>query len=172
MKKKLKRIRSKLNTLKDYKSFRWFSEYVKHQPNLWHFNRRTLAKGLAVGFFCAFIPVPFQTLLAILSAFIFRTNLPLAILAVWITNPITMPVIFYFAYKLGAIILNTSMTQNFNFSFTYFYQTFSIIWQPFLLGCLIFSIVGAILGYFIVHAIFRLSIYRHIYRKKYKNILK
>ena len=96
MKRKLKRISPGLNTLKNYKSFNWLAKYIKHQPNLWHFNRRTLAKGVAVGFFCAFIPVPFQMLLAILGALIFKTNLPLAILAVWITNPITMPAIFLF----------------------------------------------------------------------------
>jgi uncharacterized protein (DUF2062 family) len=49
-----------------------------------------------VGLFCAFIPVPFQMLLAAPSAIIFSANLPVSIALVWITNPITMPPIFFF----------------------------------------------------------------------------
>jgi uncharacterized protein (DUF2062 family) len=37
-----------------------------------------------VGLFCAFIPVPFQMLLAAPSAIIFSANLPVSIALVWI----------------------------------------------------------------------------------------
>ena len=48
-----------------------------HDGNLWHLNRRSASGAFAVGLFTAFIPVPFQMLLAAAAAIIFRVNLPL-----------------------------------------------------------------------------------------------
>jgi uncharacterized protein (DUF2062 family) len=89
-------------------------------------------------------------LLAAPSAIIFSANLPVSIALVWITNPITMPPIFYGCYKLGAWILDVSIEKDFVMSLDYVWQVFSTIWQPFLLGCLILSVVSSVLGYFAI----------------------
>lgn len=108
-------------------------------------------------------------LIAAPSAIIFSANLPISIALVWISNPITMPFIFYLAYKLGAMILDTPIEKNFMQSIQYVYQgkgdilemlnrvgeVFGPIWQPFLLGNLLFSIIGSLLGYWIVQLIYR-----------------
>jgi uncharacterized protein (DUF2062 family) len=41
---------------------------------------------------------------------------------VWITNPITMPPIFYGCYKLGAWILDVSIEKDFVMSLDYVWQ--------------------------------------------------
>jgi len=56
---------------------------------------------MAVGLFCAFVPLPIQMLLAAAAAIIFRVNLPISVGLVWITNPVTIPPMFYFCYKVG-----------------------------------------------------------------------
>ncbi len=52
------------------------------------------------------LPIPGQTILAVLGALLLRVNLPVAAISVWITNPITFAPIFYLAYKIGAALLD------------------------------------------------------------------
>jgi uncharacterized protein (DUF2062 family) len=159
MKKLLKRYSPNPNELKNHKHLEWLGKHLQHS-GLWNFNRKSIAKAFAVGLFCAFIPVPFQMLLAAPSAIIFSANLPVSIALVWITNPITMPPIFYGCYKLGAWILDVSIEKDFVMSLDYVWQVFSTIWQPFLLGCLILSVVSSVLGYFAIQFVYRLRIYK------------
>jgi len=156
MKKTLKRISPNPEELKAHKHLGWLSEHL-HNPSLWNFNRRSISKAFAVGLFFAFIPVPFQMLLAAPGAVIFSANLPLSVALVWITNPLTMPPIFYACYKLGAWVLGVGVEKDFIVSFEYIWEVFGIIWQPFLLGCLIVSIVASTLGYWTIQGIYRLK---------------
>ncbi len=167
MKKTLKKITPSNKQLQNHKYLSWLGGYLLND-NLWFFSRRAIAKAFAIGLFCAFIPVPFQMVIASIFAIIFRSNLPVAAALVWITNPITMPIIFYLAYKLGAIILGVDIISNFNFSFDYIGEVISIIWQPFLLGCLLFSSISAVLGYFAIDFIYKINIYRYLKAKKDK----
>ncbi len=161
MKKFLKRYSPNPEEVKNHKHLGWLSQHL-HNASLWNFNRKSIARAFAVGLFCAFIPVPFQMLLAAPGAVIFSANLPLSIALVWITNPLTMPPIFYGCYKLGAWILGVGIEKDFVMSLEYVWQVFDVIWQPFLLGCLIVSIVSAAIGYFSVHLIYRYRVYQRI----------
>ncbi|KAA0446007.1 MAG: DUF2062 domain-containing protein [Candidatus Thioglobus sp.] len=159
MKKLLRRYSPNAEELKNHKYLGWLGRHL-HNSTLWNFNRKSISKAFAVGLFCAFIPVPFQMLLAAPSAVIFRANLPLSIALVWVTNPLTMPPIFYACYKLGAWILGTGIEQDFVMSLEYVWQALGIIWQPFLLGCLIVATGSAIIGYFSVQTIYRYKAYK------------
>ncbi|MCC8988953.1 MAG: DUF2062 domain-containing protein, partial [Candidatus Contendobacter sp.] len=70
--------------LREHKSLRFLGERL-HDPWLWHFNRRATVRGLAIGAFYAFVPFPWQMLLAAITAFWLRFNLPVAVAMVWIT---------------------------------------------------------------------------------------
>lgn len=48
------------------------------------FNRRSTVRGLAIGAFYAFVPFPWQMLLAAITAVWLRFNLPVAVAMVWI----------------------------------------------------------------------------------------
>ena len=159
MKKLLKRYSPNPNDLKNNKSLGWLSKHL-HNASLWNFNRKSISKAFAVGLFCTFIPVPFQMLLAAPAAIIFSANLPVSIALVWITNPITIPPIFYACYKFGAWILGVSIEQDFVMSLEYVWQVFDVVWQPFLLGCLIVSVVSSMIGYFVIQLIYRYKAYK------------
>ncbi len=120
----------------------------------------TVSKAFAVGLFCAFMPIPFQMILATFGAIIFSANLPLSVFLVWISNPITIPFIFYFCYKLGAWILGVSVELDKSMSLEYVIEIFFIIWKPFLLGCFIVAIVSSILGYVFSQLFYTIRIYR------------
>ena len=64
------------------------------------------ARGLAAGVFCGCFPFfGFQTLLGIGLASVVRGNHLLAAAGTWISNPFTYVPLFWFNYRLGALIL-------------------------------------------------------------------
>lgn len=138
-----------------------------HDPNLWHLNRRSASGAFAVGLFTAFVPVPFQMLLAAAGAIVTRVNLPVAVLLVWITNPVTMPPMFYGAYRLGAWLMGSPEHDvHFALSLEWLTDELALIWQPFLLGCLVLGTASAVAGYTLIRGLWRLRLVRHHQRKK------
>src|SRR5579872_738274 len=82
-----------------------FKKYLRN-PNLWQFNRETIARGVAAGLSAAMIPfMPFQTIIAIVLAIILRGNLFIAFMASWASNPLTIVPIIYLIYSVGDWLL-------------------------------------------------------------------
>jgi len=151
----IKRISPDPAKLKEHKHLSFFGELL-HNPNLWHLNRRSISGAVAVGLFCAFIPVPFQMVLAAAGAIFFHVNLPVSVVMVWLSNPITMPPMFYGCYLLGAWLLGTPTNEfSFELSWTWLSESLLHIWQPFLFGCLMAAIVSSLIGYFGMRLIWR-----------------
>jgi len=64
---------------------------------------QAIAGGFSLGLFIAFTPtIGVQIILAFFVATVLNLNRPAAVLAVWITNPITIPLIFSLNYWLGS----------------------------------------------------------------------
>lgn len=154
-KKLIKRLMPDHQTIKTNKYLQIFGNFL-HSPNLWHLNRRSVAKAFAVGLFCAFIPVPFQMVLAAGLAIIVHSNLPLSIALVWITNPLTMPAIFYFCYLVGTWILG-GREKGFEFELTWEWiiNSLSTIGPSFLLGCIVLAVLFSSLGYLFIQILWR-----------------
>jgi len=132
---------------------------ILHDPYLLHINRRSVSGAVSVGLFLAFVPVPFQMILAAVSSVIVRVNLPISVGMVWISNPLTMPPMFYFAYKVGAWALAVpELDFDFELSFTWLGQSLGEIWLPFLLGCFLLGSLSAIVGGLSVRALWRLKV--------------
>ncbi len=72
-------------------------------PDLWHLNRRSAARAVAVGLFCGLIPGPLQALGAILCCLVIRANFPLAIVTTLYTNPFTIVPLYVVAYEYGRL---------------------------------------------------------------------
>ena len=98
----LKKIFPNLDSIRSSQSLEIFG-HAGREPNLWHLNRRSVSRAVAVGLFCAFVPIPGQMILAAAFAIILRANIPISVILVWISNPLTMPALFYTAYKFGAM---------------------------------------------------------------------
>lgn len=65
-----------------------------------------MARGIATGFFVAYIPIlGLHMLLALIFAQLIRANKALAVMAVWICNPLTFFLIYYPSYRLGHFLL-------------------------------------------------------------------
>lgn len=117
-----------------------------HDPNLWHLNRGSVSSAVFIGLFVAFIPLPAQMLIAGFFAVLFRANLPISMVLVWITNPVTMAPIFYLAYSVGCAVIGAPEHP---FVFHLSWESLSQlvnIWKPFLLGCFLCGLFFALLG--------------------------
>jgi uncharacterized protein len=76
-----------------------------NNPKIWHFNRRSVSLGFAIGMLVAFIPLPFQMVIAAFLAILLKINLPTALAATWVSNPLTFLPFNYLIYKTGAWVL-------------------------------------------------------------------
>jgi len=140
-----------------------------HDPNLLHLNRRSVSMAFFVGLFFAFVPLPTQMIMAAAVAILVRCNLPISVGLVWLTNPVTMPPIFYFAYKVGAWILGTpEHAFTFELSWAWLGTELAAIWQPFLLGCTVSGLVFGALGYGTIRLLWRLHIIKILKKRKNK----
>ncbi|WNC73687.1 DUF2062 domain-containing protein [Thalassotalea psychrophila] len=167
-KKMIKRWLPDHHTIKTNKHLQIFGD-VLHDANLWHLNRRSVSKAFAVGLFFAFVPVPFQMMLAAGMAILVHANLPLSVALVWLSNPITIPPIFYACYKLGTVIMNVP-PQDFAFELSVEWLTTSLsaVAGPFLLGCAVCAVFFSIVGYFTINGIWRYSVASNWKKRKHR----
>jgi hypothetical protein len=146
---------------------------LMHDPNLWHLNRHSVAGAVAIGLFFCYIPVPLQMLPAAIFAIIFRVNLAVSVTTVWVSNPFTIPPMFYFAYVVGAWLLGVEpQIFHFEFSLNWIFTELGVRWRPFLLGCMVLATLGSISGYFATHFLWRLHLVQRIKQRKLLNLLR
>lgn len=165
-KRTLKQITPSPAKLREIKSLRILGDWI-YDANLWHINRYSASMAFFVGLFVAFMPVPGQMILAAFLAYRLRCNLPLSVGLVWITNPATIPAIYFLSYKVGSMIINVPMQDvQFELSFTWLAQEMSGIWKPFLLGCVTCGLFFGSLGYFVISMLWRRRIVRQWRKRK------
>ncbi len=165
-KKLIKKYMPDPEKLKQQKSLQFLGDRL-HEPNLWHLNRRSVSLAFAIGLFAAWIPTPGQMAIAAVAAFYFRANLPISVALVWITNPLTMPPMFYFAYIVGLQSLGQSLPDDdFEFSLESILSSLGEIGGPFLFGCLILGIISSIIGYFGIRLFWRYHVNSQWNRRK------
>ncbi len=152
----IKRYLPDPDSIKDNRFLSVFGKVI-HDPQLWHLTRYSVSRAFLIGLFCAFLPVPFQMVIAAGAAIIFRANLAISIVLVWITNPVTIPFIFGFAYLVGLWTLGQETTgAEFELSWTWI--TTNDFWAPFLWGCFLCASISATLGYFGIRLFWRFHI--------------
>lgn len=165
-KKTLKSITPSVERMRQIKSLRIMGDWI-YASNLWHINRYSASMAFFIGLFIAFIPIPGQMLVAAALAVLFRCNLPLSVGLVWITNPVTLPAIFFLAYKLGAMIIGVPLQPlEFELSFHWLAHRLQDVWQPFLLGCLLCGLFFGSLGYFVINILWRLRVARMLRERR------
>ena len=177
LKKYLQKYLPTADELKQNQRYKFLHKHIL-RPEFWHFNRSNVAKGVAVGIFIAFLPLPGQMLLAMIAAILVRANLPIAVMITWLNNPFTFIPVNLFTYKIGAWVLGSNgpgVIREFEMSKVHWGNIWSsfVAWihdlgKPFLVGLPIVSIGGAILGYVLVNQIWRWSIKIRWHRRKTK----
>lgn len=162
----LKRFAPDHKVIRDHKHMQIFGKLLL-DPNLWHLNRRSVSGAFAVGLFWAMIPMPFQMVAAAATAIPLRVNLPISVALVWISNPITMPPIFYFNYLVGTWLLpHCKPLGEIEMSMEWFTHSLGEIWEPLYLGSVVVGLILAAIGYVGMRAFWRWHVVRQYRRRR------
>ena len=149
----------------------WF-----HHPNLWHCNRHCIANACFIGLFVAMLPIPMQMLVAALVCVVFHANIPVALMLVWVSNPLTMLPLFYTAYKIGSALIQVEPID-FDMAFITEWRFWEwpwkmiaenllSIWAPLLLGSLWMGTTLGLVAYYTTHYLWRRSTLNRWYARK------
>src|SRR5690554_1596752 len=154
-KKFIKRYLPSRERVNSIESLRFLGD-IRNEPNLWHINRHSVARAFLIGIFLAFIPMPFQMLAAAFGALMINANLPLSVALVWISNPLTMPPLFYFNYRVGAALLDWPVTTfEFHLSWQWISERIVDIGVPLYVGSVAVATVLACLSYLLIQYLWR-----------------
>ena len=145
----------------EYRYIHIFGDTLK-QAELWAFNRNTVTKGIAIGLFCAFLPMPFEMIAALFIAAMLGGNVPFAVACVWISNPLTWIPLYTPCYLLGAKILQLEPIPLDQISVLQVGSHYVALW----LGCLIIGSIVSLSTHFILSMVWRMHIIRRWQRRR------
>lgn len=140
-------------------------------------NRRMITRGVAVGLFWGFIPMPMQMLAVMATTPFLRFNVPIAISMVWLSNPITMPPMYYMEYLTGNFLLGREGIDDIELTMSWFTENFDDILVPLYVGTAFYSIVVTGIIYVVLNRLWVNSVHsekaeRKNLRKKKKSKIK
>lgn len=125
------------------------------RPELWRFTRRSVPRGVALGMITG-IAIPFaQIFFSAIFALPVRANVPIAAMVTFISNPLTTPLIWVLAYKVGEFILRIDAMTYGAPANTTVHTTEVGEWMQWLTGAapitafglVVLSVLGAAIGY-------------------------
>lgn len=128
------------------------------EPALWLLNRRSAARACFWGLFAAFLPMPMQMLPAALAAIVTRSNLPLTLLLVWASNPVTIVPQLFGGWWLGSILLaqpGPDLAHLRHLLDAGSHALFAEALHPLLVGLPLLGLLIGGLGYLLMHAWWR-----------------
>jgi hypothetical protein len=164
LKRSLKRLMPHPRAILDNQSLRVFGTLLQ-DPNLWHLNRRSASGAFAVGLFVMYLPPLGQMIIAAAGAIWLRVNLPISVALVWISNPLTIPPMFYFAFVVGCWIIGRPVPP-FQMHFWLDWHNWLGVAGPLLLGSLVCATLCSAVGYFTIQTLWRWNLMRQIRKRR------
>jgi len=148
------------NKIKDFiKKYKIPREYLS-------INRKSISKGVLIGLFWGFIPMPMQ-MFAVLSVTPFiKFNVPIAISMVWLSNPLTMPFMYYMEYQTGNFLLGDESLSNIDLTLDWFSDNLDKIITPLYLGTVPYSLGVSTLIYFMINKLWIDSVQKETSQRK------
>ncbi len=136
-------------------------EKILKEPNLWQLDKNKVAGGVAVGLFVSWLPMPLQTLLAACLSRVMRVHVPVSMVMVWFTNPLTIVPLLYVAWMVGSTFLPTDhntillLSEAQQSGIHAFLDAFLAAWPVLLLGCIVCACLTSALGFLLVRLCWR-----------------
>jgi uncharacterized protein (DUF2062 family) len=125
---------------------------------LWSVNRRAITAAFGSGIAVCLVPLPIHLLLGLLVAMIWRLNVPAMVATLLLLNPLTVVPVYYAAYWVGTLLVGAPPGDfTFELSWDWLQNGLGTYWKPFLVGCLVCSVAGGLLGYWLLELVWRVS---------------
>ena len=133
-------------------------------------NRKAISKGVLIGLFWGFIPMPMQMLAVLAITPFTKFNVPIAISMVWLSNPITMPFMYYMEYHTGNYLLGLEGLENakfdFEFTLSWFRENWSNFLYPLYIGTIPYSLGVSTIIYFMINKLWIDSVQKETFQRK------
>jgi len=123
-------------------------------------NRKMVTKGVLVGLFWGFIPMPMQMAGVMLTTPLMRFNVPIGLATVWISNPFTYPPLWYLEYITGNFLMGKESLHNIELTMRWFQDHWDDIVVPLYVGAAFYSTVVAYLIYLFLNWLWMRSAHR------------
>lgn len=140
-------------TVHNYRLLRPFAPHLTN-PSLWRMTRRSVPRGVALGLFVAVIIPVMHTAIAALLAIPTRANVAFAAVVTLAVNPLTIPPMYYAAYRIGSwelhhdvTLLDPTAAERFSGELSRLLFWVHQASGPIALGILTIAALAAILGY-------------------------
>lgn len=149
----------------------WLRPVAQHvlNPHLWRWKHESVARGVAIGIFWAFVIPLGQTLVAAAHCIWWRGNIPAAALMTMLNNPLTFGPWLWLAFMVGNWALGTPM-ETAALSDIDWSNGVQEVGGPVLLGMGIFGLGGAMLSYLTVKLGWRLRVAVRRQRSKARSL--
>jgi len=152
-------LRKTLKKASKHEKLKSFIKKYKIPPEYLSTNRKMVSKAVLFGLFIAFIPMPMQ-MAAVLALMPFvKFNIPIGLAMCWLSNPFTMPPMYYMEYLTGSFFLGTEVAPV-KMTLDWFSQNLDNIFIPLYVGTLFYSVFGSLFGYWLVNFFWRSSVER------------
>lgn len=162
------RLKKRLPTRESLSNNRWTKPLAPWlgERKLWHFSRRGVALGVALGVFFGFLIPLAQIPLAVGASILLRANVPMAAASTLVTNPATVGPLYFAAYKVGATVMGTRVPESPDElpgdaeadHGRGLVERTAALGKPLFVGLVIFAVIGGLLSYFLVSAIWNLRV--------------
>lgn len=152
-------IRRNLKKTSKHHKLKDFIKKYKIPPEYLSTNRRMVSKAVFIGLFIAFIPMPMQMLAVIALIPFTRFNVPIALAMCWLSNPFTMPPMYYMEYVTGSFFLGMETTPV-EMTIEWFNKNIGNIFIPLYVGTAFYSVVSSSLAYYLVNHFWICSVNR------------
>lgn len=175
---RLRQLLPSAEALQAHRWLRWLGPAL-HHPKLWHFSRRGVALGMALGFFFGLLIPLAQIPLSAAAAVALRANVPAAVASTLVTNPVTFGPIYYAAWRVGSAILGEPVdaappvpitaTQNEPGDESWWRTTsrrIQGVGKPLLLGLVIMATAVGTTTYVLISTAFKMSVLWKRHRRR------
>ena len=129
-------------------------------PEYLTINRRSVSKAFLIGLFIALIPMPFQMLAVVAVTPFVRFNVPIALALCWLSNPFTMPPMYYVEYLTGCKLLGIEPIHDIALTVDWFKQNLADIFIPLYVGTFFYGFTLAPAAYFLTNWLWIRSVHR------------
>src|SRR6476659_6586114 len=141
------------HSIHEYRLLRPFAPHLS-QPALWRMTRKSVPRGVALGLFVGVI-IPFMhTFIAAILAIPLRANVAVAAAFTLLINPLTIPPIYYAAYRIGswelqydATLVNAEAADRFSSELSRLLFWIHHASGPIAVGILSIAAGAAVIGY-------------------------
>jgi uncharacterized protein len=174
----IKKIIPTPEKLKAKRGMKRIGTFLENYPAIFVMNRKTVALGFAIGVSMGVLPLPLQLLTSIMLVILTGSNICAMFFGSLIANPLTLPIIYLVAYKIGSLFLSTetnnlkeftfSISAIFNQNAAHLTNFFLHVGKALLIGLPVEGFILWIISFFTMTFLWKLMVIRE-YKKRKKS---